>query len=331
MPQPSSKPKILFILSVDTEEEWDWSGPFPQDNFSLENTRNIPKFQEFCNTLGIRPTYFIDYAVANDQRSSKLFREILVNDQCEVGGHLHPWCNPPYDGETDEERSHVINLPIDLVERKIELLNQKIEQTLQIKPNSFRTGRWGINGPVLRLLEQQGYTIDSSIYPYYSNQYFSCHGSPNQPYWPDLDDPNQEGKQRRILEIPITAGFNRSNFQLMGKLHKAASSPPWNFFKPIGILWQLGILRKIYLSPELSSTKNMLALVKKSLSSNQRVIHMYLHSSSLRPGCNQFVKDSSDEKQLYTSISTIIQFLQQEADIQFCTTSEAANKLTGHP
>jgi hypothetical protein len=329
MPQSESKPKVLFILSVDTEEEWDWSGPFPEENFSLENTRNIPVFQKFCNSLGIRPTYFVDYAIANDQRSSKLLREILASGKCEIGGHLHPWCNPPFEEIVDEERSHVVNLPIDLVERKIEYLNNKIEQVLGIKPNSFRTGRWGINGPVLKLLNKKGYNIDSSVYPYYSNKYFSCHNFPNEPYWPNLNNPTQHGEQREICEIPVTAGFNRSNFKLMSKLHKAVSSTPWSFFKPIGILWRLGILRKIYLSPELSSAKDMLALVTKALASNQRVIHMYIHSSSLRPGCNHFVKNNSDEKQLYDDIKTIVKFLQEENDVEFCTITEAANRLRG--
>ena len=32
-----SKPDVLFILSIDTEEEWDWSGPFSKSNFSVDN------------------------------------------------------------------------------------------------------------------------------------------------------------------------------------------------------------------------------------------------------------------------------------------------------
>ena len=61
-----NKQDVIFILSVDTEEEWDWSGDFPQTNFSVDNVEHIPAFQVFCENLGIRPTYFTDYAVAAD-------------------------------------------------------------------------------------------------------------------------------------------------------------------------------------------------------------------------------------------------------------------------
>ena len=331
MTKISTDSNILFILSVDTEEEWDWSGPFPEKNFSLENTRNIPEFQEFCNTLGIRPTYFVDYAVADDLKSSMILRNIAEQNQCEIGGHLHPWCNPPFTGKATEERSHVVNLPISLVEEKIDLLNQKIKENIGITPRSFRTGRWGINGPVLSLLEQKGYNLDSSVYPYYSNEFFSCHNFPSEPYWPDLNDPTLKSNQRRIFEIPVTAGFNRSNFSLMSKIHNTASSSPWNLFKPIGILWQLGLLRKIYLSPELSQIDDMLALVDKVLLSGRKVIHMYLHSSSLRPGCNNFVRNNQDKERLYSAIKEVVNFIQLESKVEFCTISEAGYKLNNSP
>jgi len=47
---------VRFLLSVDTEEEFDWGGRFPQEDCSVENIQCIPAFQEFCETIDIRPT-----------------------------------------------------------------------------------------------------------------------------------------------------------------------------------------------------------------------------------------------------------------------------------
>ena len=64
MQQSKSNP-IIFILSIDTEEEWDWSGAFPQHNADVNNVALLPSFHKHLGTLGLRPTYLVDYAVAD--------------------------------------------------------------------------------------------------------------------------------------------------------------------------------------------------------------------------------------------------------------------------
>ncbi|PTB98586.1 WalW protein, partial [Marinobacter sp. Z-F4-2] len=41
--------KVYFVLSVDTEEEWDWDGPFPNKVISVENVDHLPVFQGQLN------------------------------------------------------------------------------------------------------------------------------------------------------------------------------------------------------------------------------------------------------------------------------------------
>ena len=129
------KPKIQFILSVDTEEEWDWSGPFPDQNFSVDNVYEIPAFQLYCQELGIKPTYLVDHAVSNNLKSAAILRE-LPKEHCEIGAHLHPWVNPPFTEKTTEFLSHVINLPINSVEAKLVELIKSIQNNIGITPTS---------------------------------------------------------------------------------------------------------------------------------------------------------------------------------------------------
>jgi len=320
--------KVYFVLSVDTEEEWDWSGSFPQHPFSVKNAANIPKFQAFCDRLGIRPTYFVDYAIANDPESVKNLKKPLDRGRCEIGGHLHPWCNPPVDEDVaNAENSHAINLPVDLVAKKLKNLNMKLEEAFGEKPRSFRSGRWGTNGDMLKLLADNGYVIDSSIHPYYADTPFSYHDAPDTPFWPSYGDCITPGEQRDIFEVPVTSGYNRPDFPFWNRLHRTLSKTPLSQLRLVGVLWKLGWMRKIQLSPELADADNMIALVKAALASGHQVIHMYFHSSSLLPGAAPYVKNEVDERVFYGKIEAVFEYLKENTDVHCCTLEETAERI----
>lgn len=319
--------KVLFVLSLDTEEEFDWSGDFPQDNCSVENIDCLPAFQSFCESLGIRPTYLVDYPVAANERSAAIVKSIASSPAVEIGAHLHPWCTPPIVGPNTERESHVVNLPPDLVRQKLEVLTAVIRRNIGVSPVVFRTGRWGINSDVLRIVMQAGFAVDSSIYPYYSNEYFSCMESCDRPYWPSLENPDVPGEQRAIFELPVTAGFNHPDFPFWGRIHRALSSPLLKPLRPVGLAWRTHALRKIYLSPELATADDMKSLLAAALAANQPVMHMFLHSSTLLPGRNEYTSDHSDRDDLYGSIRSVIDYLGENTDVTFCTISEAVAQL----
>lgn len=324
---PRAKQSILFVLSVDTEEEFEWGQEFPQQNCSVENIYQIPKFQDFCENLGARPTYLVDYPVASNLESSGILKRIAQIGRAEIGAHLHPWCTPPFEGPNTERESHVVNLPSGLVEKKLDNLMATIEGNIGVIPTVFRTGRWGIDSKVLSIILDKGFLVDSSVYPFYANDYFSCLEAVEVPYWPDLNDPNCAGTQRNIYELPVTAGFNRPGFQKWGRIHQGLASPVFKMLHPIGVAWRTGFLKKIYLSPELSDTKSMLQLVQAAILSGHPVIHMFLHSSSLLPGKNQYVLNEDDTDNLYSRIRKVIEGLQAMVDVRFCTITEAVELL----
>ena len=321
------KPDVLFVLTIDTEEEWLWDEEFPQDNCSIQNIGRIPDFHKACVELGIRPTYFVDYAVANDLNASAILKQFHQANEAEIGAHLHPWCNPPYFGKTTEPESHVINLPHEQVEQKLDKLTEIICENIDVVPQSFRSGRWGISGKTLQLLASRGYKVDSSVYPYYKNEFFTCEGAPSFPYWPTETNALKPGKQRQIMEIPVSAGFNIANFNLGEKVHNAFSTPSIAWTKLIGVLWHTQLLRKIYLSPELTCADNMNALIDKCLQNKHPVIHMYLHSSSLIDGATGLLNVQNAIESIVDRIKMSVSHLHNKANVQFCTISEAAYLL----
>jgi hypothetical protein len=321
------KPDTLFLLSVDTEEEWDWSGQFPQQDFSVSNTDKIPEFQQFCKLQGIRPTYFVDYAVANDSKSVALIKPIIDNNKGEIGAHLHPWCNPPFFGFSGEKESHVVNLPFSHVEQKLESLILILKERFSISPSAFRTGRWGINGEVLSLLERKGFEIDSSMYPFFKNEYFNCEETCLMPYWPDYESPMHKGNQRNILEFPVTVGFNHQNYKTMIKLYNLLNKPSLQPLRPVGIAWHTRLMRKLYFSPEVTSGKDMKPLIDFTLNNHHPVLHMYLHSSSLLDNSTGLMTGRNSMQKICSNISEVIEYAKTKTNLKFCTISEAATLI----
>jgi hypothetical protein len=323
------KQKVLFVLSVDTEEEWDWKNEFPQYNAQVENITAIENFQQECNDIGIRPTYFVDYPVVNNKRSAEILNTIALTGQCEIGAHLHPWCNPPLIPENGEFESHVVNLPIDLVEQKLVNLLNILKKTFNLDIMSFRTGRWGINSKVIDLLVKYGITVDSSVYPFYQNDYFNCNDAPEEPYWVDIEDPLKaigKGQISNIFEIPVSVGFNRSNFVLCDKIHKLISRPVFSTLRIPGIAWHLKLLRKLYLSPELTSLPDMKTLINVLLKRKTPIIHMNFHSSSLID--LPYENHAFTREQILDNMKMTVSYLQEHANVTFCTISEAKEILT---
>lgn len=314
----------LFILSVDTEEEWHWDEPFPEQNCQVKNVQQIPALQICCESIGVRPTYFVDYAVADNSQAVEAINSARQRNQCEIGAHLHPWCNPPLYGKTGEAESHVVNLPIEHTAAKLDKLITTLNDKFSINPTSFRTGRWGINNAVLDLLANRGFTVDSSIYPFYKNEYFSCEGSVLTPYWPDPTNPLNPGSQRQIMEIPVTAGFNRTHYNVANCIHQLGESAPLKYLHTVGLLWHSRLLRKLYLSPELTDEHNLCRLIDTSLNRGHKVIHMYLHSSSLIDGVTGLFDKQNSLDIICDRIKQSVEHLQSKGPVQFCTISEAA-------
>ena len=84
------------LLTVDTEEEFDWSGPFSASDHGLGHVRCLAKFQQFCEGMDVSPVYLIDWPVANSKEALEVLSGPLKAGKAEVGIQLHPWVNPPF-------------------------------------------------------------------------------------------------------------------------------------------------------------------------------------------------------------------------------------------
>ncbi len=325
-------PKPLFLLTVDTEEEWNWAGEFPRPPFSTDNIEQIPAFQSFCQELGVQPTYFVDHAVADCPSHAAMLRRYFDNGECDIGAHLHPWATPPITEVINEKNSHAVNLPLTLFTDKMTTLTDKLQATFGQHPYSYRAGRWGINAQHLEVLALLGYRVDSSVRPFYSDKAFSYTSAPTRPYWPARDSVTDIATDSgAVLEVPATNGYNFSNFEQLDRLRQKLSTPPINRLRLIGILWRLGILRQISVTPEGMDAADVCRCIDACIKRGDRVISMFFHSSDLLPGATQYVQTEADKTRMMSLIRRCVEHLRQKHNADMTTMRDIRQQLTGTP
>src|SRR5437867_822268 len=82
-----------LLVSVDTEEEFDWSAPVSPDHRSVKHVSHLSRLQDLFESLGVRPTYLVDYPIATTDESVDVLGSFLRRGTCEIGAHIHTRVN----------------------------------------------------------------------------------------------------------------------------------------------------------------------------------------------------------------------------------------------
>ena len=124
-------------------------GGYPREGHSVEHIRELPRLQSLFDKHNVKPLYFVDYPIIKNPTSLNILKQISDDERCEIGTHVHAWCNPPFEEKNDAYHSYLSNLPIKLQKEKIKVLKNEIEQSFGKKQLSFRSGRYVFNGKTL--------------------------------------------------------------------------------------------------------------------------------------------------------------------------------------
>ena len=280
---------MKLIVTIDTEEEFDWSAPVNPSSTSVSHFTKLPPLQDLFDECGVRPTYVIDYPVATQPESISVLKEFVSRGTCEIGAHLHPWVNPPVDEEICPEHTFLSNLPLALQERKLEVLTKAIQDNLELDPKTFKAGRYGFTKRLVPKLVELGYSVDTSVLAYTNMSFekgpdFSTYG--NDPFWIRAED-----NDAQVLEVPCTVGFTRHPFSLWSRFHNSVSQSKWlSKTRIIGLLWQTGLFRRSVLTPEGTEIATLLSVLKSYAKLDPTLINITLHSPSIEPGHTQYVQ-----------------------------------------
>lgn len=283
-----------LIVTVDTEEEGLWGGRYPIEDIRVQNLRYLPAFQELCDRYGVKPSYLLNTTVVEDRWAQDYFRELLRTHRAEVGTHVHPWNTPPLVPGTIPRDTFLCNLPSTLQRAKIAWLTKRIEDVLEVKPRSFRAGRYGAGDELLSILRELDYMIDSSVLPFVN---YKAIGGPD--YRKAKDYPYrartrllEEDATGDIWEIPISAGYNWDDQQAALWWNERLHAGWAKTMRLPGIFDRLGWLQFTKFSPEQADTQRlrkwMLILQRRQTAAAV----MMFHSSSLMPGGSPYVQQA---------------------------------------
>lgn len=279
-----------FIVTIDTEEEFDWSKPLVREGHGLDHVPKLAKFQEFCEGEGIVPIYLVDWPIATSSLAADILRPALAAGRAEIGVQLHPWVNPPFDEELTPHNSFAGNLPAELEGAKFKNLRDMIEDKFGAVPLIYRAGRYGTGPNTVDVLARNGIAIDTSVRAKFT---YSAGGGPDyrrhplKPYWLD--------EEHRVLELPLTTVFWGMLRRQGGWIYPRL----WRAPRLRGVLSYLGLLERIPLTPEGVSVDEAIRGIDMAIDDGLPVLVFSFHSPSLRPGHTPYVRTDEDLDALY--------------------------------
>lgn len=288
------------LLTIDTEEEFNWGGAFSSTGYGLDHVTRLAKFQEFCENLGVVPVYLVDWPIANSPEAVDILAPAAAAGKAEIGVQLHPWVNPPHDEEVNTRNSFAGNLPFELERAKLLRLRDRIEQAFGITPLIYRAGRYGTGPRTADILREAGIAVDTSVrsnFDYSAQEGPDYSRHPVEPYW--------LGAQRDLLELPVTTVFWGVLRRQGALIHRMTRRLP----QVRGLLTRLSLLEKIALTPEGVTLDEAIRGIDIAVDDGLPVIVLSFHSPSLVPGHTPYVRTEEDLDKFYGWLRGVYAYL----------------------
>ena len=306
-PDTTSQARPAFLITVDTEGDDLWSRP---RQITTENARFLPRFQSLCEKYGLKPTWLVNYEMAECPAFVEFGRDVLKRGAAEIGMHLHAWNTPPLVPLTDDDMRHqpyLSEYPEAAIRDKIAFMTDLLEERFQCKMLSHRAGRWGLNAIYARALVERGYQVDCSVTPHVSwAEYLGdprgaggpdFTGFPELPYFVDLDQIDRPGDSP-LLEVPVSVIETRH-----ARLDARLQSGP---------KWLRRISRRIC-PPVLTmvprdnrrSFRRMHAILRRAVDGHWPCVLMATHSSELMPGGSPFFPMPGSIERFYRRLEVL--------------------------
>lgn len=314
---------IPFAITVDTEEEWDWSSGYPTGPTRTTNIRHLPDFQTAYERHNAAVTYFVNHAVLTDPTARDVILEISRRPRVEIGMHIHPWNTPPLQPvkKVPTRDSFLHNLPPELAIAKLNAVYEAFRDC-GLTPISFRGGRYSTGPLIQNWLRERGFIADSSVLPFtrwvddgapdYSNRGPQPHRLPGSP---------------PLWELPLSLAFTRRPFELWNRVLAKAEKPPFRYLRIVGVLQKLGVFRKSWLNFENPFWEGMCALVGSLRRAKVPYLCFTVHSSSLVPGGSPYATCPADVERLFGRLNDSLNWLAGDTAFTPATIADIARRL----
>jgi peptidoglycan/xylan/chitin deacetylase (PgdA/CDA1 family) len=326
MPEPS---KTYLLITIDVESDDLWAR---RSEITLDNIRYVPRLHDFFKGFGVRPTYLVSYPVATSQLGHQVFQPIARSGTAEIGSHMHVWTTPPIVPVSQDDHAYcplATEISYELLREKMESVTAACAELGGRPPRSHRAGRWGFDATGLRVLEELGYSVDTSVTPlrnwFEPSQTGGTRGpdfslAPFHPYFPDHDDVVRPGAST-VLEVPVSIFLTRPLPTRIA--YWLARQPRNNNF--VRLLRWGGVVRHGWLSPGRETNKNRLIGIARALMSvGISFLNIMFHSSEMAPGTSPDTRSQVDVEESYEQLRALLQYLTHKVGTEAATLSEFA-------
>ncbi len=302
LPLETDKPRL--IVTVDTEEQFDWSKPIAANDHSVNDPEDLKGFHEICMNAGASPIYFLSFPLLADERWQSFMRSIADRGEAEPGLHLHQWVTPPETDHRSEYYSYQTNLPTDIHLSKLNVLAGKFEDVFGRRARAHRAGRYGIGENDYALLAQVGVTHDFSPGAAFD---FSGRGGPDFSSASNFPFVIDAGENHKIFVTPVCGA--RAIPRTRRFLSQETASPGFSA-EPLGIVARHS--QPLRLSPEGAKLDDLKALTQKLLKDETPVLSFTLHSTTLTPGANDYAKTCDDVENIKVMTRAYLSYFRDE-------------------
>jgi len=302
MTERARPPAVLVGIDTEADDQWSAGG---RQRLEVRNAERLPALQALFEGCGARPTYVVTYEMATREESAPVLREIARSGRAEIGTHLHPWSSPPFRPEDLVAHTYPHNLPPEILERQLTELTTVIQESLGVRPTTYRAGRNGFDGRTLPVLEGLGYTVDTSVDPLFNERRkrgMGFAGAPLEPYHPDYADVTRPGSSP-ILEVPITAATLPWLPKPIESLYARLPPIPYR-----GALKRLG-LRPVWLRPSYTPLPDMLAFASRLEARGASCFNVIFHSSEILPGGSPYTPDERSVGRFLDDLRRLLEHL----------------------
>ncbi|MAW81043.1 MAG: hypothetical protein CMI63_12465 [Parvularcula sp.] len=288
-----------LIVTVDTEEAFDWSRFDEDADWRICNPDGIERFQSVCEEAQASPLYFLTLPLMKDESTSSFLKRLHTEKRASFGLHLHQWATPPGD-YWGEFNSYQKNIPHEAQRKKLKTLAQAYEALFGEKAVAHRAGRYGVSKACYELLAEIGVEQDFSPSAAFD---FSRHGGPdfsamsNRPFI-------AYDRDWRVYVTPVCGA--RAITRTRSFLSQEKNAPG---FAGVQKSASSDMARAMRLSPEGASLAELQALTRRLIKDKTPVLSFTLHSTSLSAGANPYVPDAeSVDRLLQTSAAYLSWF-----------------------
>lgn len=285
---PALAAKRGMVLTIDTEECFDWHGGFTK--WEVPPADSLATVQRVAERHGFRPLYFVTYPLLMDDAIAALLRGYLKDGRADVGLHLHSWSTPPGPPIEAVEYSFQCNIDPALHQAKLTALQTAFVDRLGIRADSHRAGRYGIAPHVLDQLAAAGVLYDFSPSVGFE---FRAEGGP------DFTSVSPRPHRRRTADgvqwvIPVSgARFWRGTSRMVDPSHFAGAR-------------RAALLRRVSaslrLTPEGVSLPQMQLLTRVLARAGVKLLTPSLHVSTLVPGMTPYGATAADVDRVLTTL-----------------------------